>query len=136
MVTPTPNIWSNMSDHSPAVTAAGAILNALLQQPLTRNDMMDASGMSRAFVEKLVRDWRKQKVLYRSGWAPNGLGYDTVEVFTFGRGRDAPRRPVYSNSEHSLRWQRRRAAREAQRAIELALHGRLCLSTKSPETSS
>lgn len=104
--------------------AAFAALWLELQTPTTTQQLVDASGICRTTVGRIIQHARKLRMARIAGWLPTaGQGYRTP-MFALGGGADAPMPPARPMAELQREYHARTAARKQTSLLYAAITGR------------
>lgn len=106
----------------PELVAFAHLVKAL-RLGATRQELRDASGLTRYTIAHAVRTLRALGVAYRSGWETSDNGCMRAEVLMLGRRRDCPRPPCMTNKDRKTRHRIGLRTREAARRVTAALAG-------------
>lgn len=66
-----------------------AILEEFLSGPCTATALVQASGMTHRYVNKLLRTMKARKIVHVSGFEKDAIGRNGVKVYALGAGTDA-----------------------------------------------
>lgn len=89
----------------------GQTLALLKAGPVTAQTVASKTGVHLVTAQDWLRELRKQRVVFVSGWLPDSLGRDAIPVYEFGNEVDEPKR-VLSRAEISKRYRQRRKEKE------------------------
>lgn len=96
--------------------AHAKLLRALLEGPATVHDLAEESGLTAWTVSRHLDAFLAERLVHVSGWQQDALGRDTTEIYTWGKGKNVPRK-IPSNAENCARWRARRKQRELLRRM-------------------
>jgi len=74
--------------------AYAKMIRALAEGDASVAEISAYCGLHAQTVREHVAALRKEKEAHRSAWGPDSLGRLSVELFSLGKGKDAPRRPL------------------------------------------
>lgn len=83
------------------------IFKALLDEPMSIDMMEDLTGLHRQTLYKLMRCFKRHKIVYVSDWEPDRHGRDAKAVYAIGNKKDKPRYCM-SHAERSRRYRERK----------------------------
>jgi DNA-binding transcriptional ArsR family regulator len=66
-------------------------MRALLEAPRTMPELTCVSGLAPSTITDYLRALRKLGILHVSGWDTDGLGRESLRVYSLGPGLDKPR---------------------------------------------
>lgn len=88
-------------------------LKALLDGPVTPQEVAEITGVRLATAQEWMRALRKEECVHIGGWVPDSRGRDATAVYKLGAGKDKPRFKV-SDTEKSRRYRERKRLRQIQ----------------------
>ena len=68
------------------------VLEELMSGPSKVSDLVEHSGMTHRYLNRLMRTMHRKKVVHIAGWDKDTLGRYGVRVYGLGAGKDAPRK--------------------------------------------
>ena len=93
-----------------------------LQEPITKDELHEQTGLSATAIRSAIRQLQKRRIAYVSCWvdAP-GRSHALCAAFELGGKLDAPRPRALTKNEIAKRYRDARKAKEATSAIVMAL---------------
>ena len=67
------------------------IFKMLISEPCTTHDLVAETGIHLVTAQKLMRCFKKHKIVHVSAWEKDGKGRDCTQVYAFGEGKNKPR---------------------------------------------
>lgn len=83
------------------------IFKALLNEPMSIDMMQDLTGLHRQTLYKLMRCFKRHKIVYISDWEWDTRGRDSKAVYAIGNKKDKPRYCM-TDAERARRYRERK----------------------------
>lgn len=87
------------------------LFKMLLTDPVTPYELADETGLHIVTAQRLMKIFKKHKVVHVSAWEPNTRGIDTTPVYTLGEGKHKPKRRK-SDAQRTSEYRARKKRRE------------------------
>lgn len=91
---------------------AGQLINNLIAQPRSREELASAVGLSAVTTSTWIREFKHARLVRICRWDNDSRGYPTIAVFEWAPGKDDCVKPVLTPAQRQAA--RRAAMREAQ----------------------
>lgn len=98
------------------------LLKALQESDLTYKEMEEISGFSYHWLVKLIKQLKKEKIVHVCGYYKDAMGRDTIQIYRYGKGRDAKRSKLTGTEK-----QRSYLRRKSLKSIPTSLIGGVSL---------
>jgi hypothetical protein len=69
-------------------------LKLLLSRPVSAHEIVNETGLHIVTAQKLMRTFRKHKIVYICNWRQDTKGRDAIPVYFVGELKDKPRRAM------------------------------------------
>jgi hypothetical protein len=67
------------------------LIKALQENDMTYKEMMEISGFSYFCLVRLTKRLKEEKIVHVCGYYKDAMGRDTIQIYRYGKGRDAKR---------------------------------------------
>lgn len=95
----------------------GMFIRALTEEPHSRAELSELTGLHPLAIGRWVRALHDSKVIHVAGWAQDPKGGYTIALYRFGL--DKPDKPQPARLTGAQRWARTKTKREHRQMIQL-----------------
>ena len=92
------------------------IFKGLLDEPMSIDTMQELTGLHRQTLYKLMRCFKRHKIIYVCDWEPDTYGRDSKAIYAIGNKKDKPRYCM-TNAERAKRYRDRKKIKSIPTSI-------------------